>query len=55
MMEVEEIREKMSEVEVRKRTEVVSGARQRRRETERLHKANLQLSRQIEVILAKER
>ena len=55
MMEMEEIREKISEVEVRERAAVVTRARQRRREAERLHRANLQLSRQIEVILAKGR
>ena len=45
----------MSEVEVRERNYVRSLARQSRRETERLHKANLQLSRQIEEILSKGR
>ena len=55
LMEVEEIREKISEVEVRERTAVVARARQRRMEAERLHKANLQLSRQIELILSKAR
>ena len=55
MMEVEEIREKISEVEVRERTAVVARVKQRRMEAERLHKANLQLSRQIELILSKAR
>ena len=55
MMEVEEIRAKISEVELRERTALVTRARQRRSEAERLHKANLQLSRQIEGILSKAR
>ena len=52
---MEEILAFISEVEVRERNDVRSLARQSRRETERLHKANLQLSRQIEVILSKGR
>ena len=55
MMEVEEIREKISEEELRERTAVLARARQTRREAERLHKSNLQLSRQIEGILSKAR
>ena len=54
-MEVEEIRGKISELELRERTAVVTRASQRRREAERLHKANIQLSRQIEGILSKAR
>ena len=52
-MEVEDLLQKMSEMELRERNAVLTRARERRRETERLHKANLLLSRQIEGILSK--
>lgn len=54
-MEAEEILAAMSEVEVRGRNYVTALARQSKKESERLHKSNLQLSRQIEGILTKGR
>ena len=52
-MEVEDLLQKMSEMELKERNAVLTRARERRREAERLHKANLLLSRQIEGILSK--